>query len=139
MFITRATRHDRIDLEDFYRRHEWDADPSTGTSFVARDGGVVGALRLVEVAPQTVVVDDVVVDRDRRRQGIGTSLMRAAMNSRGGTLFLCCHPEALEFYRQAGFAEVEFGSLPQPVGDYFRSAGDYPTAPDHVHLFLKAR
>lgn len=139
MFITRATRHDRADLDDFYARNEWEPVPAAGTSFLARDGGVVGAARLIEVAPQALVVEDAVVDRPRRREGIGTSVMRAAMNSRGGTLYLSCHPDALEFYGRLGFAEVDFESLPQPVAEYFRSTGDYPTKPGHVHHFMKAR
>lgn len=139
MFVTRATRHDRSDLEHFYAASEWEADPSRGTSFFARDGGIVGAARLVEVGPQMVVVDDVVVDRNRRNQGIGSAVMRAAMNSRGGRLFLCCHPEALGFYEKLGFAQVDFASLPDEVAAYFREVGDFPTAADHVHLFLRAR
>ncbi len=142
MFITRATRHDRADLEAFFKAEEWD-DPvlDKGTSFIARDGGIVGNVRLIEVEPQTVVVEDVLVQSDRRAEGLGERLMRAAMNSRGGTLYLCCHPERLRFYSGLGFAELPFEQLPGPVRAYFEERGDAPGAlpPDHVHHFMKAR
>lgn len=142
MFITRATRHDKSDLEDFFAGEKWD-DPvlDQGVAFIARDGGIVGNVRLIEVEPQTVVVEDVLVKEDRRGNGIGAQLMRAAMNSRGGTLYLCCHPERMRFYNDLGFAEVPFAELPERVQAYFREHGDSPDRlpPDHVHHFLKAR
>ncbi len=140
MFITRATRHDRADLAEFLAAHDFgDADLTEGTAFVARDGGIVGCARLIEVAPQTVVVEDVVVRTDRRDEGIGRRLMQAAMNSRGGTLFLCCHPEGLGFYSHFGFTEVAIEDCPDAVVDHWRKTGDYPTEPGHVHHYLKAR
>lgn len=140
MFITRGTRHDRDDLRDFYvAQKDEQVDVAQGTAFIARDGGIVGALRLIEVEPQTVVVDDVMVAEDRRGHGIGAELMRAAMNSRGGTLYLCCHEERLRFYGDLGFAETDPDSMPASVIAYFTERGDYPSRPDHVHYFLKAR
>lgn len=142
MFITRATRHDRSDLEEFFSSEKWD-DPvlDAGVAFIARDGGIVGNARLIEVEPQTVVVEDVLVKEDRRGSGIGAEVMRAAMNSRGGTLYLCCHPERMRFYNHIGFAEVPFEELPESVQTYFRDHGDSPDqlADDHIHHFLKAR
>lgn len=142
MFITRATRHDRADLEEFFTNEKWD-DPvlDRGVAFIARDGGIVGNVRLIEVEPQTVVVEDVLVKEDRRGSGIGTQVMRAAMNGRGGTLYVCCHPERMRFYNDLAFAEVPFEELPQSVQTYFREQGDSPDKlpPDHVHHFLTAR
>ena len=142
MFITRATRHDRRDLEDFFAAQEW-KDPilDRGVAFIARDGGIVGNVRLIEVEPQTVVVEDVLVQSDRRGEGLGAQLMQAAMNSRGGTLYLCCHDDRLAFYGRLGFSEVPFEDLPSSVREYFESVGDAPgqLPPDHVHHFMKAR
>lgn len=142
MFITRATRHDRADLEAFFKAEEWD-DPilDKGIAFIARDGGIVGNVRLIEMEPQTLVVEDVVVQRDHRAQGLGRRLMQAAMNGRGGTLYLCCHPERLRFYKELGFAELPFEELPDSVRSYFEEHGDAPSKlpPDHVHHFMKAR
>lgn len=142
MFITRATRHDAADLEEFFEAEEWD-DPvlDKGVAFIARDGAIVGNVRLIEVEPQTVVVEDVLVKSDRRGDGLGANLMQAAMNGRGGTLYLCCHPERLRFYGDLGFGEMPFDELPESVQAYFREHGDSPdkVPPDHIHHFMKAR
>src|SRR5918999_6204503 len=107
MFITRATRHDKTDLEEFFKAHEWDdAHLDQGVAFIARDGGIVGSVRLIEVEPNLVIIEDVLVDKGRRGSGIGAQVMRAAMNSRGGKLFLCCHPERTDFYNRLGFSEL---------------------------------
>ncbi len=140
MFVTRASRHDRVDLAEFYASQGWETDDlAKGAAYIARDGRIVGSVRLLEVAPQTVIVEDVVVASDRREEGIGRRLMQTAMNSRGGRLYLCCHPEYLGFYGHFGFTEVPFEELPEPVAEYFRSTGDYPTEPGHIHHFLTAR
>ena len=142
MFITRATRHDKADLEEFFKKEEW-ADPvlDKGVAFIARDGGIVGNVRLIPMEPETHVVEDVLVGSDRRGQGLGERLMQAAMNSKGGTLYLCCHPERLRFYGDLGFAEMPFEELPDSVRAYFEEHGDSPDKlpPDHVHHFMKAR
>ncbi|MDQ4023924.1 MAG: GNAT family N-acetyltransferase [Actinomycetota bacterium] len=140
MLITRATRHDRSDVLELLATHGWaEANVDEGTTFIARDGKVVGCVRLVQVEPQTLVVDDVLVREDRREQGIGRSLMRAAMNSRGGALFLCCHAERLEFYGHLGFSEISIEEAPEAVRAYWEKVDDYPTPPDHVHHFMRAR
>lgn len=142
MFITRATRHDAIDIEQFYKACEWE-DPilDRGVSFIARDGGIVGALRLIELEPNLLAIEDVLVREDRRGAGIGAQLMGAAMNSRGGTLYLCCHPERLRFYGDLGFSEVPYEDLPSPVKTFMESTDGAPhqLKPGHVHHFLRAR
>ena len=142
MFITRATRHDTADLEEFFRGEDWD-DPvlDRGIAFIARDGAIVGNVRLIEIEPQVLVVEDVLVRGDRRGGGIGANLMQAAMNSRGGTLYLCCHPERLRFYADLGFSELPYEDLPEPIQGFFRERGDAPDMlpPGHIHHFLKAR
>ena len=142
MFITRATRHDKSDLEDFFKSQEWE-DPilDRGVAFIARDGSIVGNVRLIEVETNKLVVEDVVVKEERRGEGIGAQLMQAAMNSRGGTLYLCCHPPRLRFYGDLGFEEVPFDELPQPVAAYFDEHGDSPDKLEegHIHHFMKAR
>lgn len=140
MFITRSTRHDKEDLRKLLEGHSFnDVNLDEGVAYIARDGEIVGCARLVEVAPQTLVVDDVLVAEDRRGEGIGARLMQTAMNSRGGTLYLCCHPERLAFYGRLGFSEVAIEDVPTDVVEYWRKVDDYPTPPDHDHRFLKAR
>ena len=141
MFITRATRHDKEDIREFVQS-EWpedEADVNRGTSFIAREGKVIGHVRLIEVAPQKLVVDEVVVDKDRRGEGIGRNLMEAAMNSRGGTLYLCCHEPHIPFYGRFGFEQVPFEELPDEVRAHHEAEGEWPTQQGHDHFFMKAR
>ena len=142
MFIPRVSRHDRADLEEFFKAHDWD-DPhlDKGVGFIARDGGIVGALRLIEVEPNVVVVEDVLVKDDRRGGGIGGRLMQASMNSRGGKLILCCHPERLAFYERLGFSESPYDELPASARGFFEAdeAAPHQTAEGHVHHFMTAR
>ncbi|MGH2786294.1 MAG: GNAT family N-acetyltransferase [Actinomycetota bacterium] len=141
MFITRASRRDHDEIKDFYRSNDWgdNVDLSRGVAFIARQGPVVGAVRLIEVAPQTVIVEDVVVAGEHRCKGVGRRLMEAAMNSRGGSMYLCCHDDVIPFYENFSFAAMPFEEIPESAQEYFRSIGDYPTEPGHVHYFLKAR
>lgn len=140
MFITRASRHDKADLKEFYESQDWhDVNVDEGVLLMARDGQIVAGLRLIEVAPQTVVVEDVVVRDSRRREGIGTRMMQAAMNSRGGTLYLSTHDEERAFYKHFGFDEIEIADAPEEVVEFWRKTGDYPTNPGHIHYYMKAR
>lgn len=140
MFITRATRHDRTDLEKLLVDHDWDLEHmDKGVAFIARDGAIVGTVRLIEVAPQVVIVEDVLVHKDRREEGIGRQLIQTAMNSRGGTLYLCCHQDRLRFYGHFGFEEVGFDALPAEVQQFMRDTDAWPDSPEHRHFFLKAR
>lgn len=142
MFITRASRRDRDELKDFYLSQEWgEVRVEEGVAFFAREGAISGAIRLVEAEPNVVMVDDVVVREDKRGQGVGKALMQAAMNSRGGKLFLVCHPPVTRFYEDFGFTAVEYESLPQSIKDYLERDGDAPhqIAEDHEHVFMTAR
>jgi N-acetylglutamate synthase-like GNAT family acetyltransferase len=141
LFITRATRHDRDDVTELLAQQGWhDSDLTQGTTFIARDGLIAGCVRLIEVEPRVVIVDDMLVREDRRRQGFGSQLMRAAMNSRGGTLYLSCHDDTVAFYERFGFSEISEEDLPPPVVEYMKATNSLPNdRPDHVHHFLKAR
>ena len=143
MFITRATRHDQADRIEFFERHGWDYHKGhlKEVAFIARDGGIVGNCTLLEVDPQTLIVEDVVVDEARRREGIGRRLMEAAMNSRGGKLYLCTHPEEKPFYEKLGFTEIPFDELPDQIRSLMEAdnAAPHQIAEDHTHHFLTAR
>ncbi len=142
MLITRATRHDKDDIHALLATNEWaDADLDEGKAFIARDGRVIGCVRLVEVEPQIVVVDDVLVLEDRRGNGIGTQLMQAAMKNHGGKLYVCCHRERIAFYERLGFTVLDggFDDAPASVQTYWRKVGDYPTDEGHEHFFMTAR
>jgi N-acetylglutamate synthase-like GNAT family acetyltransferase len=140
VFITRATRRDHDDVMELVRSHgDDDADLSQGVIFIAREGHVLGCARLVELEARVVVVDNVLVHEERRGEGIGKRLMQTVMNSRGGTLYLCCHDDVIPFYEKLGFALVPLEEAPAPVRAYWEKVGDTPTAPPHVHYFMKAR
>lgn len=143
MFITRATRHDQADRIEFFESHGWDYHKGhlKEIAFIARDGGIVGNVTLLEVDPQTLIVEDVVVEESRRGEGIGRQLMQAAMNSRGGKLYLCCHPETLGFYERFGFTEMPFDQLPDEIKKLMEAdeAAPHQIPEDHVHHFLTAR
>lgn len=136
MFISRATRHDLSDIEELLERNGWKVtNPKGGTFFFAREGSVVGCIRFIEVSPQAVIVQDMVVDKDKRGQGIGEQLMKAAMNSRGGTLYLRCYEDLVPYYERYGFNQVACEELPEPVSGFFDEAGSLE---DETH-YLKAR
>ena len=140
MFISRASRHDRDDIKALIEAQGWDAGHlAEGTTLIAREGSVTGCVRLVEVAPQTVVIDDFLVREDRRGQGLGRKLMQAAMNNRGGTLYLCCHDDVIAFYEKLGFAQTPYEELPAPVKEYFERVESAPDSQEYEHFFLKAR
>ena len=135
MFVTRAFRCDHDDIRELLATREgWKekTDLTEGVAFIARQGPVIGLVRLIEVAPQTLVVDSVLVHEDHRGKGVGRQLMQALMNSRGGTLYLCCRPERVEFYGHLGFSEVEVESCPPDVLAYWEKIGDYPPGDDPV-------
>lgn len=142
MFITRATRHDKSDIEEFYKEQDWEmSTQGKSVGFVARDGSIVGALQLFEPEPNKVIIEDVLVRDGRRGEGIGAQLMNAAMMSRGGTLYLVCHPERLAFYGRIGFTEVPFEELPESIGAWFiaEEAAPHQVEAGHVHHFMTAR
>lgn len=140
MFISRASRHDREDVKQLVEAQGWDStNVAEGTTLIARAGAIAGCVRLVEVEPRRVVLDDFVVREDQRGQGLGRRLMEAAMNNRGGTLYVCCHDDVAGFYEKLGFTRSPYEDLPQPVKDYYERVGDYPTEQGHEHIFLTAR
>ena len=66
MFVTRAGRHDKADLKEFIEaRRGGELDLSEGTAMIAREGSIVGCIRLIEVEPGVLVYDDVLVAEGR--------------------------------------------------------------------------
>jgi predicted GNAT family N-acyltransferase len=87
---------------------ELDAHETRSTHLVAReDGEVVGTLRWREVAPGVGKVERVAVRRDRRGQGVGVLLVRAALAelAAAGLTEAVLHAQvtARAFYERLGF------------------------------------
>jgi GNAT superfamily N-acetyltransferase len=140
VFVTRAARHDRAEIERFLSQERWpEADLDHGTTFIARDEAVVGCVRLIEVESRVFVMDDTLVRSDRRGEGIGTRLLQAAMKSTGGTIFVDSNPRAVTAYERAGFRRVPFEDFPPSVVAYYESIGDLPFANPDEHVHLRAR
>ncbi|HWL66654.1 MAG TPA: GNAT family N-acetyltransferase [Actinomycetota bacterium] len=142
MLITRASRRETSDLEEFFKEEEWD-DPvlDKGIAFIARAGKIIGNVRLIEVDTNVLVIEDILVSKDRRGDRIGTQLVQAAMNSRGGKLYLACHDERLNWYGRLGFTVVDFDALPEPVKTFYEEtkAAPHQLPEGHVHHFMTAR
>lgn len=124
MFVTRATRHDKADIEAFLEANWQATAEDEGQFFCARDGGVVGCVRFIEIDPQTLIVQDMVVDESRRGRGIGRELLETAMNSRGGTLYLRCFEDLAPYYERFGFHSQQPADLPLVVTTHWQSRGD---------------
>lgn len=74
------------------------------------DGELLGLLRAVGDGTTIVYIQDVLVFRARRRRGIGTALLRAALEQYGHVrqivLVTDDRAETTAFYRAAGFREL---------------------------------
>ena len=142
MMITRATRRDKDDLEEFFKEQEWE-DPvlDKGAAFIARAGKIIGNVRVIEVDTNVLVFEDVLVASDKRGSGLGTQLMQAALNSRGGKVFLACHDERLAWYGRLGFSEMDYEALPGPVKQFYEEvkAAPHQLPEGHIHHFMTAR
>jgi N-acetylglutamate synthase-like GNAT family acetyltransferase len=144
MLITRASRRDLAAVEEFYAETGFfdgyeKPDFTQGWVFIARQGPVVGAVRLLEVAPQTLVVEDAVVAEARRGEGVGARLLGAAMNNRGGRLFVACEEDVTGFYERLGFSDASFDDLPAEVQAHFRTEGCHPQPGGRVLRYMSAR
>lgn len=139
--ITKATRHDTDDIRELLTSHGMEPpEPRDGVVYIARAGKVSGCIRLKEVAPGAVIIDKMIVDESKRGEGLGSQLMQAAMNARGGKLYLYCHADAKGFYEGFGFEPIAPDALPEPVMDHFVEAGEYPAPEGHPeHVFFTAR
>jgi GNAT superfamily N-acetyltransferase len=85
---------------------------------VAVDGTIVGFITSVAVGEATLEVEDLFVDPDRMRQGVGRQLMEDlvawARRAGVGRIEVSANPHAEAFYLRVGFVrtgrlEMEFG------------------------------
>jgi len=132
MFVTRAGRHDRSDLKEFIEsRRAGEVDMAEGTAMIAREGSIIGCIRLIEVDPGTLVYDDVLVD-EGRDETVAKQLIQAAMNNKGGTIFAAIPAAETDLFAGFGFAHTERSNAPEPVIAYWDA---HPgTSENRVHL-----
>ncbi|HZK50836.1 MAG TPA: hypothetical protein VFD47_04645 [Actinomycetota bacterium] len=135
MFVTRAGRHDRSDLKEFIEsRRGGEVDITEGTAMIAREGSIIGCIRLIEVDSGTLVYDDVLV-AEGRDETVAKQLIQAAMNNKGGTIFAAVPANGIDLFTDFGFTRIDQSDAPEPVTAYWashdRSGGDL--------VYLKAR
>lgn len=119
--ITMVPPGGRAEVEAFYRR-ELGRDVSLGEQedvVCARENGViVGALRLFP-AGSSLILRTVVVAGERRGQGIGRSMLRAASERIGGRECYCFPWAHLDrFYGEIGFQPIDRDALPADLVPY---------------------
>jgi len=93
-----------------------------------RDGGLVGVARLLDDGGLHAALWDVIVRPDRQRQGIGSGLVRMALDQCADRrlLALVSTPAAVDFFRAQGFVPESHGH----VAMYLRPR---PDAHGHSH------
>ena len=132
-------RDDHAAIEALLKASTWGAvDLEEGELLVARDDGeLLGFLKMSDLGPEGMFVDDVVVGPTRRGTGLGSELMRAAMTGRSGPFFLVCHDERIAFYERLGFSLIEENELPEPVREHAYRTEQLPSHPGHVHRLMR--
>ena len=135
MFVTRAGRHDKSDLKEFIEaRRGGEVDISEGTAMIAREGSIVGCIRLIEVESGTLVYDDVLI-AEGRDEAVTKQLIQAAMNNQGGTIFTAVPAAENDLFSSFGFAPIDRAEAPEPVVEYWSSHD----GPGGGLVYLKAR
>jgi len=135
MFVTRAGRHDRSDLKEFIEsRRGGEVDIAEGTAMIAREGSIIGCIRLIEVESGTLVYDDVLV-AEGRDETVAKQLIQAAMNNKGGTIFVAAPAAETGLFAEFGFAPIDRSDAPVPVGEHW----DSHEGPGEDAVYLRAR
>jgi GNAT superfamily N-acetyltransferase len=99
------------------QRETWrlEAIARTCTWLTARDadGALVGVARLLDDGGLHASLWDVIVRPDRRRRGIGTALVRAALDRCADRrlVALVSTPDAMPFFAAMGFASESHGHV----------------------------
>ncbi|MGH2703352.1 MAG: hypothetical protein ACRDJ2_16475 [Actinomycetota bacterium] len=123
MFVTRAGRHDRVDLQEFVSAQRGEAvDTARGTAMIAREGAIVGCVRIIEVEPNLLVYDDLLV-AGGRDESVAKQLVQAAMNNKGGTIFAAVPSDRVALLEEFGFTALEAAGAPELVRAYWGESG----------------
>lgn len=102
-------------LVRFYRAHNSrNRVRPEATCWVARRGDIVAALCLTPIGHGHFLTG-LLVTPSQRSCGIGAQLVREALASSSGPVWLFCKPELLDFYTRLGF--VMTSQLPETLAD----------------------
>ncbi|AYG46140.1 N-acetyltransferase [Pseudomonas sp. Leaf58] len=80
--------------------------------WVARGPGIIAGLSLSAVG-EGFWLTGLLVDPQRRGQGVAGQLIEAALAQAGGPTWLFCHPDLVPFYQRQGFDMA--GRLPEAL------------------------
>lgn len=145
MDIRRASQHDRERIAALLQESEQPPLPSAvplSNIVVALDGGTVVGAAALEVRGRCGLLRSLVVAADRRRQGIGSSLMRS--------LIARCHELGLHdlylltegdpaFFESVGFGAIERSELPSEIQSTPRLREQYPETARTMRYVLATR
>lgn len=97
-----------------------------GTIYVARDPELIAVLVAIEFGQHDVVLDNMLVKEKRRRQGVGTRLVSAALKNNVGNVYVACREDSVDFYRSLGFEMLMGGieATPEPAREYWQIVGN---------------
>lgn len=128
MRITHARNEDAIEILDLLAQRGWDEqfDFERGTIFIAGDQEVVGCLQITALDDAIAVLDLLLVDKQRRREGIGTALVRSALTEYPQEIYVSCRQDAVRFYERFEFTLLAGGvdQAPQPVRRVWLDGGN---------------
>lgn len=116
------------EIVDLLATRGWANDfaPGLGKILIAIDKSVIACLQVVDVDDETAILDIVLVDEARRREGVGTALVAAATSNSAIAFYVSCRADAVPFYRSLGFTLLDggVGSAPVSVKEYWREVGN---------------
>jgi GNAT superfamily N-acetyltransferase len=108
---------------------------------IYEDGEGCGTLRIHECDGATLI-DDVWIAPPFRARGIATGalLMARLWAGRRGAraVWLLCDEDMVSFYERRAFATAEPGEFPEPFAALCELKGEWPAAPDHAHVAMRA-
>ncbi len=115
--------------------------PDEGQWFVVGARGSVAGVGRVRARDDALLLDDVYVRPDARRNGHASTLVRATMqwaSHRADALWLLADEDMVAFYESFGFVSMGPAEFPRSLATLCEAQGEWPSAGDHVHVAMRA-
>jgi len=96
-----------------------------------RAGELLGTASLVEVSPEVVYIDALVVRRDSRGHGLGSVMLQRLLQGRDAIWWIECRDERVSFFERNGFVAANEQAFPQGVRDFVARPGAIPSGRRH--------